>query len=219
MKYFFLSLFLVCVLVVGIFGFRGQKFHRTPLEIFPDMDVQDRINYQTDSTFFSDGLGARPPVPGSLPHATDDGVFPIEFGAGMTGYYYTGTEDDYYGNGMPKELALDGENVESFLRRGQERYEIHCAICHGSSGDGKGITSYYGVPGIANLHTFPRDAYPDGKMYSIITLGKGQMGAYGSVLPVRDRWAIVAYVRALQTAKKTGVADATPEPSSTTASN
>jgi hypothetical protein len=215
MKYFFLSLFLVCVLVVGIFGFRGQKFHKSPLEIFPDMDVQDRVNNQTGSNFFADGLGSRPPVPGSLPHATDDGVFPIEFGAGMTGYYHTGTEDDYYGNGMPSELGLDGGNIESFLRRGQERYTISCLPCHGASGDGKGITSYYGVPGIANLHTFPREGYPDGKMFSIITLGKGQMGAYGSVLPVRDRWAIVAYIRALQAAKKTGVADGATEQSST----
>ena len=142
-------------------------------------------------------------------------MFPIEFGAGLTGYYYTGTEDDYYGNGMPAELELDGENIESFLRRGQERFNISCTPCHGASGDGKGIASYYGFPGIANLHTFPREAYPDGKMFSIITLGKGQMGAYGSVLPVRDRWAIVAYIRALQTAKKTGVAAAANEQSST----
>lgn len=215
MKYFFLSLFLVCVLVVGIFGFRGQKFHQPPREIFPDMDVQDKIMGQADSTFFRDGLGSRPPVPGSLPHASDDGVFSIEFGAGMTGYYYTGTEDDYYGNGLPTELALGEENIESFLRRGQERYNISCTPCHGSSGDGKGITSFYGVPGIANLHTFPREGYPDGKLFSMITNGKGQMGAYGSVLPVRDRWAIVAYVRALQTAMKTEVADTANEQSST----
>ena len=218
MKYFFLSLFLLSILVVGVFGFRGQKFHKGPIEIFPDMDVQDKILDQAGSPFFHDGLGSRPPVPGSLPHASDDGVFPLEFGAGMTGYFYTGTDDEFFGNGLPSELALDGDNIEAFLRRGRDRYEISCTPCHGSSGDGKGITSYYGIPGIANLHTFPREGYPDGKMFYMITHGKGGMGAYGSVLPVRDRWAIVAYIRSLQTAFKTEApaADAATSP---TASN
>lgn len=218
MKYFFLSLLVLSLLVVGIFGLRGRKSPHAPIEIFPDMDRQDKILSQKPSTFFHDGSGARLPVLETLPHASDDGVFPVEFGAGMTGYYYTGTEDDYWGNGLPDELELGSGSIESFLRRGEDRYNISCTPCHGASGDGKGITSFYGIPGIANLHTFPREMYPDGKMFNIITHGKGGMGGYGAVLPVRDRWAIVAYVRALQTALKTPVAD-TPEQESPTASN
>jgi mono/diheme cytochrome c family protein len=205
-KYFLFSLVLVSVLVVGIFGFRGQKFVKRPLEIFPDMDVQDKVMAQEPSSFFSDGLGARKPVAGSVVHSSDGGLFPVEFGEGRDGYYYTGTIGDYYANGLPEELGLTADNMTAFLRRGHGRYTISCQPCHGASGDGKGITSYYGIPGIANLHLFPRSDYPDGRIYSVITEGKGQMGAYKSTLPVRDRWAIVAYLRALQTAQKTPVA-------------
>lgn len=210
-KYFLFSLLLVAILVVGLFGFRGQKFAKRPIEIFPDMDVQDKVQGQEPSTFFKDGFGARKPVPGTVVHSSDDGLFSVEFGEGRDGYYYTGTIDDYYANGLPEELELTAETIPAFLRRGHERYEISCAPCHGSAGDGKGITSYYGVPGIANLHVFPRADYPDGRMYDVITNGKGQMGAYKSTLPVRDRWAIVAYVRALQTALKTPVASTESE--------
>jgi mono/diheme cytochrome c family protein len=218
MKYFFLSLIIISVLVLGIFGFRGRKSTSAPIEIFPDMDRQDKVLSQKPSNFFRDSMGSRLPVPESLPHASDDGVFPIEFGAGMLGYYYTGTDDDYWGNGLPEELALGAENIEAFLRRGESRYSISCTPCHGMAGDGKGIASYYGVPGIANLHTFPRTMYPDGKMFDVITHGKGGMGGYGAALPVRDRWAIIAYVRALQTAFKTPVAESGTQ-DSPTASN
>jgi hypothetical protein len=204
MKYFFLALFLLCVLVVGIGGFRGDLKTERPIEIFPDMDVQDKILGQADSNFFSDGQGSRNPVRGSVPHAGDDGVFPVEFSEGRSGYYHTGAIDDYFGNGMPAELGLNKDNIEGFLRRGHERYSASCAPCHGEAGDGKGITSYYGMAGIANLHTKLRETTPDGNIYNTITHGKGLMGSYGATLPVRDRWAIVAYVRALQTAMKSG---------------
>ena len=212
-KYFLLSLALVSVLVVGIFGFRGDKFHKRPIILFPDMDRQDKVMGQEPSDFFSDGLGSRHPVGGTVVHASDDGLFPVEFGEGRSGYYYTGAIDDYYSNGLPDELGLNAENVEAFMRRGEERYEIFCAVCHGDSGNGQGVTSAYGIPGIANLHTFPRSSYPDGRLYDVITNGKGQMGKYGPVIPVRDRWAIVAYVRALQATQK-APAPAATEPES-----
>lgn len=219
MKYFFLALTLLCVLVVATFGFRGEIKTTRPLEVFPDMDVQDKILGQADSAFFRDGQGSRDPVPGSIPHAGDDGVFPLEFSTGRSGYYYTGAIDDYFGNGMPEELHLNADNVEAFLRRGRDRYSISCAPCHGDSGDGKGVASYYGLPGIANLHVHPRESSPDGRIFDVITNGKGQMGSYGASLPVRDRWAIIAYIRALQSAMKApATADAAPQ-SSSTASN
>jgi len=104
---------------------------------------------------------------------------------------------------MPKELKLTEESAETFLYRGKERYGIYCAVCHGEAGDGAGVTSKYGIAGIANLHApnFASDQYADGRLYDVITNGKGNMGAYGYNIPVNDRWAIVAYVRALQNAK------------------
>ncbi len=210
MRYFFLTYALIALLVVGIFGFRGQKFSKPPVRIFPDMDEQDKLKAQRPDPFFSDGLGSRQPVGDTQPRGFTEagdraigGIPEYEF-SGQSGYYYTGHVGDYFGNGMPEELELTAENAAALIRRGKERYDIHCSVCHGTSGDGMGITSQYGVPGIANFHmeNFKSATYPDGRVFEVITHGKGQMGAYGYNIPVRDRWAIVAYVRALQTAKE-----------------
>jgi len=210
MRYFFLIYALVALIVVGIFGIRGQKFSKPPVRIFPDMDEQDKLKAQKPSPFFADGLGSRLPVAQSQPRGFNEagatiigGIPEYEFG-GQSGYYYTGHIGDYFGSGMPEELSLTTENSSQLIKRGQERYGIYCAICHGESGDGLGITGQYGVPAIANFHLpmFNSATYPDGRMFEVITHGKGQMGAYGFNIPVRDRWAIIAYVRTLQVAKE-----------------
>lgn len=210
MRYFFLIYALVALMVVGIFGLRGQRFSKPPVRIFPDMDEQDKLKAQKPSDFFADGQGARLPVAGTQPRGFNaeglreyDGIPEYEFG-GQTGYYYTGAINDYFATGMPEELKLTAENAGELVHRGKERFGIYCAICHGAAGDGQGVTSHFGVPSIANLHDsrLASDKYPDGRIFDVITHGKGQMGAYGSNIPVRDRWAIVAYVRALQAAKE-----------------
>ena len=210
MRYFFLIYALVALLVVGIFGIRGQKFAKPPVRIFPDMDEQDKLKAQKPDPFFADGHGGRLPVGQTQPRGfNEDGVRSIggipeyEFG-GQTGYYYSGHVGDYFGNGMPEEHELTAENSVQFIKRGEERYGIYCAVCHGKSGDGLGITSAYGVPAIANFHldTFKQASYPDGRVYETITNGKGLMSGYGYNIPVRDRWAIVAYLRTLQAAKE-----------------
>ncbi len=209
MRYFFLAYAFIALLVVGIFGLRGQKFTKPPIRVFPDMDEQDKVKAQKPSGFFADGLGSRLPIAQTQPRGFNPdgdrvigGIPEHEFG-GQVGYYYSGAVGDYYGSGMPEELELTPENASELIHRGKERYGIYCAICHGSAGDGLGITSNYGVPGIANLQlpTFNSETYPDGRLYNTITNGKGMMSGYGYNIPVRDRWAIVAYVRTLQAAK------------------
>jgi mono/diheme cytochrome c family protein len=90
----------------------------------------------------------------------------------------------------------------TLLARGQERFNINCSPCHGAAGDGKGITSKLGMGVIADLHDPkpPRRVVqqPDGEIFNTITFGKNLMGPYGPNVAVEDRWAIVAYVRALQ---------------------
>ncbi|MEM9237861.1 MAG: cytochrome c, partial [Verrucomicrobiota bacterium] len=176
----------------------------------PDMDDQDKLMAQAPSEFFGDGSGSRPPVSGTHPVGfqpdgkTELGGIPeYEFGGG-TGYYFTGGIEDYYSNGMPEELGLNEDNVVAFLRRGEEMYEVNCTPCHGSSGDGQGIATSFGVPGVANLvlDNFGQASYPDGRLYDVISNGKGNMGGYKHNLSVRDRWAVVAYVRALQVSRK-----------------
>lgn len=215
MRYFFLAYAIVAVLVVGILGFRGQHFSKPPIQVFPDMDNQDKLKAQAPSSFFADRQGSRQPVVGTQPLGFNDlgskkigGIPEYEFG-GQTGYYYTGQVGDYFGTGMPDELGLDSaETATQIIKRGKERYNIYCSACHGESGNGLGVTSHYGVPGIANFHldTFKSASYPDGRIFDVITHGKGMMSGYGSNIPVSDRWAIISYVRTLQAAKEAATA-------------
>jgi cytochrome c553 len=210
-KYFFLVFTSVVILVIGIFGVRGQKFSRPPIRIFPDMDEQDEVKAQAPDDFFADGMGDRMPVAGTRPRGlSPDGAeklggIPVFGFGGGTGYCETGKIGDAYGNGMPEELGLAKENIGGFLRRGQERFGIYCSRCHGESGDGHGITSRFGVPvdlnPNANLAGLSPAAYPQGQMFETITKGKGNMRPYADNIPVRDRWAIIAYIRALQIAR------------------
>lgn len=211
MRYFFLAYALIALLVVGIFGLRGQKFSKPPVRIFPDMDEQDKVKAQSPDPFFADGHGSRLPIAQTQPRGFNPdgekvigGIPEYEFG-GQSGYYSTGHVGDYYGNGMPEELKLTTEGAGELIRRGKERYGIYCAVCHGVSGNGNGITAQYGVP-VANnpnakLNAISPETYPDGRLFEVITNGKGLMSGYGYNIPVRDRWAIVAYIHTLQAAK------------------
>lgn len=212
MRYFFLAYGLIALLVVGIFGVRGQVFSKPPIQIFPDMDSQDKLRAQKTDAFFSDNHGGRLPVAGTQPRGLNPdgtrvigGIPEYEFG-GQSGYYYTGQIGDYYGVGMPEELKLTAANAKELIGRGKERFTVHCAVCHGSSGDGQGMTSAYGVPVNTNpnakLNSLTPAVYPDGRLFNTITNGMGRMSGYGASIPVRDRWAIISYIRTLQAAKQ-----------------
>jgi len=208
MKYFFLTLIALAVLVVGVFGFRGDKFSKAPIEVFPDMDHQDKVKAQSANSFFADGMGSRRPVLGTVPKNADSGVMPLEFGVGRAGYYFDGKLSGSFGNGMPEELGLENESDSvGLLARGKDMFNVHCAICHGKSGNGKGVVAAYFAKAdpiitVPTLLTTLPATHPDGLIYDIITNGKGGMGAYKHNIPVRDRWAIVAYLRALQASAK-----------------
>lgn len=216
MRYFFLALLLAGVLVVGTAGFRGDKSTRTPIEIFNDMDHQAKVKPQASSRFLGNGASARKPVAGTVPmglsipvKAAADGGY-AEYGFSHGGdYYNTGRLGDFYGEGYPEQVVVD----EAFLRLGKERYDINCAVCHGRSGNGVGVTSKFGVPNIANFHTpaflDPKDpAYrANGSIFETISKGKGLMGSYGANIPVMERWAIVAWVRTLQMSRSAPLTD------------
>lgn len=222
LRYFFLSVLLIALLVVGWAGFRGEKSVKPPLMIFPDMDYQAKVKFQERAEFFPDQAGARLPVAGTVPMGlsipaleagSSDWGQSLAFTAGND-YFHTGRIGDYWGDGMPEEVTVDA----SLVRRGAERYNIFCAPCHGYSGDGQGIAAKYNLAGIANLHLppFSDPADPtyrtDGRMFHVITYGQGLMGPYGAQIPVQDRWAIVAYVRTLQLAKSAPANEGGEEP-------
>jgi mono/diheme cytochrome c family protein len=84
------------------------------------------------------------------------------------------------------------------MARGQQRFGIYCLPCHGPQGDGKGIVQKYGYATVKTLHDKLVVVQPDGEIFNTITYGKSTMYPYGSQISIEDRWAIVAYVRALQ---------------------
>lgn len=197
MKYFvlgFAMLVLVVVLVAGLRGPELRRFTSPPIEIFPDMDRQPKYKSQKQTGFFADGRIDRAPVSGTVPYGK-----PLK-----TSYYGSGLIEGNWGDGFPEEVEV----TPALLERGRERYNINCAVCHGPAGGGDGVTSKYGLVGIANFHQPMFVEMTDGQIFYTISNGKGQMGPYRHI-KVRDRWAIVAYVRALQRARM-GRADELP---------
>lgn len=213
MRYFFLAFALIIVMVISFFGFRGDLFSGTPLRLFPDMDDQDKIKTQKPSEFFADGMGSRKPVAGTVPRGFEPGGVVHAFGGGHSfgnsGLYIdTGIIGEAYGDGLPAELGLKDDDLAGFLRHGKERYEVSCMPCHGQAGDGKGTVAVVGkgtsMVNVADLMQAKllKPTYADGQMFKVITHGQGLMAGYGYNTPVNDRWAIIAYVRALQEARK-----------------
>jgi mono/diheme cytochrome c family protein len=209
MRYFLLIFVLTCFAVVAVCGFRGSHSRRPPIELFADMVRQNKARPQSPSEFFPDQFSSRPFPAGTVarsgPYIINgqvlmlDGqpVFPYEDSPVNTGRI-RGTTNWVPVNPLPITRDL--------LERGQQRYQINCLPCHGPDGDGKGITSKYGMVSQANFHEQRFIDMCDGQIFNTITHGTNLMGAYGANVTVEDRWAIIAYVRALQTSQL-----ATPE--------
>ncbi len=192
-------LFVVAALLTAAaLGVRGRVSENRPLMLVPDMDFQPRVDAQSESEFFADGRSMRTPPAGTVPfgggdYASDAGA-PTPNADMLAGdeSYYQGKKNGKFVENFP--LALDIALIE----RGRERFNIYCAVCHGGAGMGNGITTKRGLVGVPNYHDERLRKLPVGEIYSAITNGKGQMASYAAQVAPRDRWAIVAYVRALQ---------------------
>jgi mono/diheme cytochrome c family protein len=216
LRYFFIAFILITVAIVSLAGFRGEKSPEPPVQIFPDMKVQPRYDPQHESTFFADGNASRKPVSGTIPlgytlpgsflqaGAKNATIKPTGF-ANQPDYYNTGKIGDSYGDGFPIDVT------EALVLRGQERFNINCAVCHGKVALGNGVIKSFGLATIVNLQDDRIRAMPDGQIFSTLTNGKNTMGAYGPQIAVDDRWAIVAYVRALQKSQGMKLTDLSAE--------
>ncbi len=156
-------------------------------------DMHDQPKYQAleASTFFPDGRSSRPLVAGTVARGQL-------------------REDTHLYEGL-----VNGKPAETFpfpidlavLERGQQRYNIFCSPCHDQTGNGDGMVVRRGFRAPPSYHSDRLRQAPPGYLYDVITNGFGAMQDYAAQVPVRDRWAIVAYIRALQLSQNASLSD------------
>jgi hypothetical protein len=157
-----------------------------------DMQVQPRINPLAKSDFFADHRGARPLIEGTVARGQ----------LHEDTYFYTGKIGNNPGDYMPFPVTKD------VLERGRERFNIYCSPCHSPLGDGNGFIPSRGFSRKPPSYHIPRlQKAPLGYFYDVMTNGFGIMSDYSAQVSPRDRWNIVAYIRALQLSQNASQAD------------
>jgi hypothetical protein len=151
-----------------------------------DMADQPKNRPQSPSGMFSDGRSARPLIENTVAHGSiNNDIFNVG--------------KDYAGYPLPVD--------EKLLLRGQDRYKIYCAPCHGAQGDGNGMVAVRGMKHPPSYHIDRLRTAPNGYFYDVITNGFGAMYSYSERIAPRDRWAVISYVRALQLSRNAKVSD------------
>ena len=201
------SLCMLGVMLVALsIGCRGDISAEPPVHLFQNMDQQERFEAQERNPYFDDNRAMRLPVEGTIARGQLRADDHLHRGK-INGVY---AEDLPNGpDGKPMMVVqpttpTDIERNTEFLNRGQERYAIFCTPCHDSAGSGKGIVTERAVrdnPNAPKPPDFQEErvlAMPVGQLYDVIANGARNMPPYAQQIPVRDRWAIATYVRALQ---------------------
>jgi len=155
------------------------------------MANQPRYDPLEPSDFFTDGMTARPRVAGTV--ARGELV--------VNDFLVTGKIGGKNGDGFPMPVT------RAFVDRGNERFDVYCAPCHGRLGDGNGMVPSRGYRHPPSFHTQTLREQPTGHFFDVMTNGFGSMPSYRTMIPPQDRWAIVAYIRALQLSQSATVAD------------
>ncbi len=164
-----------------------------------DMQDQPKMKPYRGTNFFGDGLSSRPPVEGTIPRGylrTDKEL-------------YTGKKSVSAASSVttaPASTTPYTDDIDTFpfpitadtVKRGRERYQIFCSACHGATGYGDGMIVRRGFRQAASFHEDRLRQAPVGHFFDAITNGWGAMPSYSAQVPVQDRWAIIAYIRALQ---------------------
>jgi hypothetical protein len=159
-------------------------------------DMQDEPKFfpQRGTTFYADGRSVRPQVENTVARNQ----------LHENGYFYTGLINGKEGDGMPFPATLE------VLERGQERYNVYCTPCHSRVGNGVGMIVQRGYMKAGNFNTARLETAPLGHFFHVISNGYGAMPDYASQIAPEDRWAIVAYIKALQLSQKATQADVPP---------
>ena len=173
---------LVVSALVSVFALAGCR---------QDMHNQPKYIPLRESGFFADGRSERALVPGTVPRGELREDTP----------YYTGLVGDQLVDTFPAPVTRD------LLKRGQERYNIFCAPCHSELGDGSGMVARRGYLRPPSFHDERLRNAPLGHFYRVMTYGSGAMPDYAQQVSPADRWAIVAYIRALQLSQAAPASD------------
>lgn len=184
------AILLIPVLLAGMCGCQGASSSEPPLHWQQNMDFQNRYEAQEENAFFADQRAMRPRVEGTVAwgHLEEDS------------HLYRGLVDGAPARKLPeaddqgRPMALD----KALLERGKDRYSIFCTPCHDGAGTGDGIVVQRGFMKPPSFHEERVRAIAVGGLYDIVDSGIRNMPGYGDKLSVRDRWAVAAYVRALQ---------------------
>lgn len=173
-------------------GCRGQTSKEPPVAILRNMFNQPRYNAQSYSAYFPDMRTMREPVEGTIPREQETNPMLAE---GRT------VSDEGFVDTIPAMVIQRAGDMGRLIDRGESRYGIYCAPCHDGLGTGKGMVIQRAANQGFQPPTFHQErirSMPDGQLFQTITYGYNSMPAYGQIVPIDDRWAIVAYVRALQ---------------------
>lgn len=190
-------------------GCRGQTSHEPPIIPFRGMHEMPRYDAQEAAPYFEDGRAMRPPVEGTIAREM---VIDTALAEGVD------DAGDYLMT-IPQPAIDRAGSMQALVERGHTRFDIYCSPCHAYTGDGQGMvtqraTSIGATFAAANLHDDRLRHAPDGQIFATISNGIRTMPAYRAQVPVQDRWAIVAYVRALQLSQadtRTAAADPGPQ--------
>ena len=154
-----------------------------------DMYVQPKLGPDAPSPLWADGKGSRPPPPGSVPIAMGDLA---QTSSGRRG------RDELVARDAAQAASAAPAADLPLLQRGRTRFEVDCSPCHSVAGDGDGMVARRGFPHPPSFHQARLRDAPDRHFFDVITQGYGVMPPYADRVTPQDRWAIVAYIRALQ---------------------
>jgi mono/diheme cytochrome c family protein len=174
----------LCIVLAALFALTGCE------KVMRNMYDQPRYKPMRESPLFPDGTSARSPVPGTV--AAASGVLAGTSSGRVSAEDEARRARDQGAKEIPYPITMQ------LLRRGQERFNIYCSPCHSVVGDGDGMVARRGFPHPPSYHIARLREAPDRHFYDVMTDGYGIMYSYANRLSPGERWAIVAYIRALQ---------------------
>ena len=211
----FTGLIAACALAIPpvvIARVRATPDENRAVHIFFDMDFQPKFKTQAENPLFADGRAQRYAVAGTVAQGETM----------LDPHRYEGTVDGKWADTLPAGMSMTPE----FLARGQQRYNIYCSVCHGYAGWGDGTVNKRAMELMANsegpvqgtswvqaksLHDPLVREHQLGMLYNVVTNGIRNMAGYGAQIDLEDRWAIAAYVQALQLSQNATLQDVPPE--------